>query len=296
MAFVKLDTGILNSTLWDDRAGRDVFITALLMADLVEITEPTPTLRIRALEDDGFIVPPGWYGMVHAAGVGIVRQSLVDPAEGMTALERLASPESGSRSQDFDGRRLVRVDGGFVVLNYMKYRDRDYSAAVRSARYRARKKEKEDKASRVTITGVTHEEEEQEVEADNPPVDLVANPLTALVVWCNLAITEKWGEQTQPIRRDLCSKLAETVRGMDGPVVKDSIFAQCRAKTGEAPTHPNYFCKGVVAAWEREGARRATARSGEVAPPARAGKPRNTTKSERTDAALAAFLGVDHGE
>ncbi len=161
MAFVKLDTGILNSTLWDDRAGRDVFITALLMAEPIELTEPTPTLQVRAIEDGGFTIPPGWYGMVHAAGVGIIRQSLVDTTEGMDALDRLSAPESGSRSQDFDGRRLVRIDGGFIVLNYMKYRDRDYSAAIRSQRYRERKKEK---ASRVTITPVTQAEAEAEAD------------------------------------------------------------------------------------------------------------------------------------
>ena len=33
MAFVKLDTGILKSTLWMEMAQRNVFLTALLMAE-----------------------------------------------------------------------------------------------------------------------------------------------------------------------------------------------------------------------------------------------------------------------
>jgi hypothetical protein len=33
----------------------------------------------------------------------------------------------------------VRVDGGYVVLNFMKFRDRDYSGAERQRRYRERK-------------------------------------------------------------------------------------------------------------------------------------------------------------
>jgi hypothetical protein len=41
-----------------------------------------------------------------------------------------------SRTPDFDGRRLVRVDGGYVALNFAKYREKDHTAAERSKRYR----------------------------------------------------------------------------------------------------------------------------------------------------------------
>jgi hypothetical protein len=140
MAFVKLDTGILNSTLWVERECREVFITALLMAEPREFTEPMEVYEVRSLDLTGWSVPPGWYGFVDAAGVGIVRRALVDPDAGLAALEKLGSVEPESRSKDFDGRRLVRVNGGYVVLNFMKYRDRDYTAAVRAQRYRDRKK------------------------------------------------------------------------------------------------------------------------------------------------------------
>ena len=56
----------------------------------------------------------------------------------MAALERLGSPEPGSRSSSFDGRRLIRIDGGYLVLNYMAYRDKDHTAAERMRRMRAR--------------------------------------------------------------------------------------------------------------------------------------------------------------
>ena len=142
MAFVKLDTGILDSTLWIERECREVFITALLLAEPFELRTPTEQLEVRRLEATGFVVPIGWYGMVNAAGVGIVRRALVDPELGMLALERLGAPDLESRSQDFEGRRLVRVDGGYIVLNFMKYRDRDYTSAERSRRYRLRLKTK----------------------------------------------------------------------------------------------------------------------------------------------------------
>src|SRR3990167_7998881 len=105
------------------------------------------------------MVPPGWYGFVPAAGIGIIRRALVTDLEaGMVALEQLGSPEPESRSQEFEGRRLVRVDGGYVALNYDKYRERDLSAADRQRRYRIRKAaEKASQVTPVTVEPKSHE-------------------------------------------------------------------------------------------------------------------------------------------
>lgn len=149
MPFVKLDCGILNSTLWFAKASRDVFITALLMAEPVDLATDVPQLQVFTLEPTGWEVPAGWYGLVPAAGVGIIERAKVGHEEGFRALEALGKPEDGSRSQEFGGRRLVRVDGGYLVLNYMKYRDRDYGAKERMRRLRARR------ALQGTVTDVT---------------------------------------------------------------------------------------------------------------------------------------------
>ncbi len=141
MPFVKLDTGILNSTLWVDRDVTQIFITALLMAEPFEIRVPMEQLEVRCLESTGFIVPPGWYGLVPAAGVGIIRRALMEQEPGYRALEKLGSAETESRSINFEGRRLVRVEGGYIVLNYMKYRDKDHTAAERQKRMRERRKQ-----------------------------------------------------------------------------------------------------------------------------------------------------------
>ena len=138
--FVKLDTGMLDSTIWVDREARELFITALLMAQPGELLEPEPQIAVDSLKETGWVVQPGWYGFVPAAGPGIIRRCGMDEAVGMAALERLGNPEPGSRSQKHDGRRMVRIDGGYLILNYMDYRDRDYTAAARSRRYRERKK------------------------------------------------------------------------------------------------------------------------------------------------------------
>jgi hypothetical protein len=144
MPFVKIDTQILNSTLWFEKDSRTIFITALLMAEPKEFDSAQSEIATRTLDHTGFEVPPGWYGFVPAAGSGIIRRAMVDAEDGYIALEKLASPDIESRSKEFQGRRMVRVNGGFVILNYMKYRDRDYSAAERARRYRQKLKDRND--------------------------------------------------------------------------------------------------------------------------------------------------------
>lgn len=138
MGFVKLDCGMLDSTIWVDREARELFITALLMAVPYELKEPSKQLKVRSLEETGFVVPAGWYGKVEASGSGIVRRAGMELETGLSALERLGEPEPDSRTPDFDGRRLVRIDGGYLALNFQKYRDKDHTAAKRSRRYRER--------------------------------------------------------------------------------------------------------------------------------------------------------------
>jgi hypothetical protein len=174
MPFVKLDTGILHSTLWVERELREVFITALLMAEPHEIEAPTPQIENRGLKETGFVVPPGWYGFVESAGVGIIHQARVPEEEGYAALEKLGLPDIESRTKAFDGRRMVRVDGGFVILNYMLYRDKDHSAADRMRRLRARRKQSVRRNSDAVRPNVTQaESREQRAEADkSTPGDL----------------------------------------------------------------------------------------------------------------------------
>ena len=177
MPFVKLDCGILNSTLWFEREAREVFLTALLMAEPFETHTPLPQIAIDSLELTGWSVPPGWYGFVPAASVGIIHRAKVSEAAGLQALQRLGSPEDTSRSKDFDGRRLVRVDGGFIVLNFMKYRDRDYSAAERQRRYRKRLAlRRENVASHRNITQA-EAEAEVEVQKKNKSAHIDRQPV-----------------------------------------------------------------------------------------------------------------------
>ena len=172
MAFVKLDCGLLDSTLWVDRDAREIFLTCLLMAEPREFGLPSKQIEIRSVTPTGFEAPAGWYGFVPAASTGIIRRAGMTQEAGMAALERLGGPDPESRTPNFDGRRLIRIDGGFLILNYMKYRERDYSSAERSKRYRERKLERKAlenvTASRhaVTSRSVTQAEAEAEGEAE----------------------------------------------------------------------------------------------------------------------------------
>src|SRR5450759_3190693 len=74
----------------------------------------------------------------------------------MIALKTLGAVDPHTRSPEFEGRRLVRVNGGFIILNFFRYRDRDYTAKERMQKLRARKKAQK-KAAGVTANsdGVT---------------------------------------------------------------------------------------------------------------------------------------------
>lgn len=110
------------------------------MASPIEIVEKQDALCVRTLDRLGFTVPPGWYGMVQAAGVGIAARANISADAGLSALEKLSQPDLDSRTPEHDGRRMVRVTGGYLVLNFMRYRDRDYGAKDRMRRYRERQR------------------------------------------------------------------------------------------------------------------------------------------------------------
>lgn len=140
MPFVKLDTTILRSTIWFDREAREIFITALLLAEPRTVSESVAQLEADSLEETGWRVPPGSYGFVESSGPGLANLAGVEWARALAALKRLGSPEPESRSQEFEGRRLVRVNGGYIALNFTKYREKDHTATERSKRYRDNKK------------------------------------------------------------------------------------------------------------------------------------------------------------
>lgn len=141
MAHVKLDLDMPRSSVWRPRDLRSLWVTALLMAEPYVLDEPVPQLGVQNLDPSGWTVPPGRYGLIRAAGIGIIAQDgLDDEARGYELLAILSAPDPNSRSQEHEGRRLARINGGWLVLNYAKYRDKDWTAAERGKRWRAAQK------------------------------------------------------------------------------------------------------------------------------------------------------------
>lgn len=214
MPFVKLDCGMLNSTIWFEREAREVFITALLMAEPVEYTAPVPQIAVNEIKLTGFVAPAGWYGFVPASGPGIVSRAQLDQKNGLEALKRLGDVDPESRSKEFEGRRMIRVDGGYLILNYIKYRERDYSTAERSKRYRERKAALA--ASRVTnVTSrrdITQAEEEAEVKVeikDKKPASACVGEMKEIPSWLTPKAWAEYRQHRKTMRKPLTT-LAES--------------------------------------------------------------------------------------
>lgn len=157
--YVKLFSGILDSSLWElDSDMRIVWITLLAMCD-----------------------PDG---IVRASESGVARRAVVSPEKTAEALKLFQSPDADSRSTEHEGRRLERIDGGFMILNYKRYRQmRDAAqerenSRVRMRKMRERKREASDNhdAERYALLRTLRQEEgEEEAEEENrtplPPTD-----------------------------------------------------------------------------------------------------------------------------
>lgn len=117
MPFVKLDCNILDSTLWlSDPEVRVTFITMLAMA--------SPD------------------GLVEATAPGIARRANLSIETVRRVIAELESEDDESRSLAENGRRIRRVEGGYMIVNYLKYREKDHTNAERQKRYRQRHKGK----------------------------------------------------------------------------------------------------------------------------------------------------------
>jgi len=63
-------------------------------------------------------------GVVEASVPGLADLARVTVEQCEDALTRLRSPDPYSRTKDHEGRRIADVDGGFLILNRAKYREK----------------------------------------------------------------------------------------------------------------------------------------------------------------------------
>jgi len=95
--YTKLFSSIVASTIWREPDHvRIVWITMLAMSD--------------------------GSGQVHASVPGLADLSRVSIADCEDALCKLGAPDEYSRTKDHEGRRIEAIDGGWLILNYVKHR------------------------------------------------------------------------------------------------------------------------------------------------------------------------------
>lgn len=128
--FTKLFSSITESTVWgESHATRIVWITMLAMADRK--------------------------GRVWASVPGLANRARVALEECEYALGRFMEPDGYSRTTDHDGRRIEKIEGGWRLLNYAKYREmRDHAARLEyqrewDRRHRERHPTKSDKSDKI---------------------------------------------------------------------------------------------------------------------------------------------------
>lgn len=121
--FTKLFQSIIYSSVWQEPAEtKVVWVTMMAMADQ--------------------------HGCVGASIIGLAKQAGVSIEQCEKAIEKFLSPDKYSRTPDYEGRRIEKIDGGWVLLNHAKYRrlmsaeDRREKARVAKATWRASKKPK----------------------------------------------------------------------------------------------------------------------------------------------------------
>lgn len=96
--FTKLFGTLVSSTIWrEDNTTRVVWITMLAMADR--------------------------NGNVQASVPGLAAFANVSLDECVSALKKLTEPDPWSRTKYKEGRRIVEIDGGWNIVNYIKYRE-----------------------------------------------------------------------------------------------------------------------------------------------------------------------------
>jgi hypothetical protein len=185
----KLFTKILDSSIWlEPDATRLIWITL-----------------IAAMDEDGFV-------QLSAIGnlAGRARVSIEDATKAVQCLESTDS----SGDQEFEGRRIERVPGGWVILNARKYRDMVTRAVsresnrVRVARHRA--KNKTGNASVMACTPrVMQSEAEAEAESEaekNKNTTAPAEPTdfaTLKAIYPKRAGANPWGRALKACRARL---------------------------------------------------------------------------------------------
>jgi len=154
VTFTKLFSSITESTIWrEDDKTRILWITMLAMADRK--------------------------GRVWASVPGLADRARISLPDCVAALNRFMSPDEWSRTKDNDGIRIAEIDGGWVLLNYDKYRAIRDQETIKETNRNSMRKARAKKVDKCvhSVPQCIQAEAEAEAEADN--VEVKQPPHTA---------------------------------------------------------------------------------------------------------------------
>jgi len=136
-SFTKLFSSITESTIWAEPDHiRIVWITMLAMCDR--------------------------QGRVYSTIPGLAGRSRVSVEACEEALAKFLSPDKYSRSKEFDGRRIEEIDGGWMLLNYERYRELRDSEADKEKKRKWAAKHRAYEKRRLSTSTVDHDRPEVE--------------------------------------------------------------------------------------------------------------------------------------
>jgi hypothetical protein len=165
--FVKLYGSITESTVWGEcMATRIVWITML------------------AASDENGKISASVPGLAHLARVSI--------EEVESALACFMSPDPYSRTKDHEGRRIAEVDGGWLLLNHAKYRERRGPRADYMREYMARRRSVStvnNVSSKLTPLAV---DTEAEVDTEKKKTKTKARPALSAPPGLSVSIWDDW--------------------------------------------------------------------------------------------------------
>ena len=219
MGFAKLDQGIVNSTIW---------------------VQPPDVLKTWIW----FLSQADRHGVVRVAAPALAMTCMVPLDRMREILALLEAPDPDSRTSAHEGRRIEKIEGGWLILNYLAYRQqrdtderREYQQAWDRANRpsgHARRKAAQDSPTAVRPQSdksdairprTTHAEAEAEAEAELPIGESVASTedFTGRATLAGLAcrqMRDAGCAQTNPSHPDLLAALAE---GVTPEVLADTV-------------------------------------------------------------------------
>jgi hypothetical protein len=106
-------------------------------------------------------------GYVRVSPPAMARLCHLNREEFDTIIEAYCAPDPESRTEDHEGRRLAKVEGGWQILNYVNYREGLKQPDSSAGRMRKLREKKKCDGFAVTVTvGDAYAEAEAEAEAE----------------------------------------------------------------------------------------------------------------------------------